>query len=398
MVLSLQRLRIPPLFSTVAICAFATASTPAGLGSLSTAAEFFPGEIWRDTAGVAINAHGGGILLHDGTYYWFGEHKIGGGAGNRAQVGVHVYTSRDLYSWIDGGIALAVSDDPGSELVRGCILERPKVIFNPRTRKFVMWFHLEPPGKGYAGARSGVAVADAPTGPFKFLGSLRPNAGVWPANVPEEWRHPLDEVELAAVRQLELPGGPLPYYPKNKIFRRDFAGGQMARDMTLFVDDDGTAFQIYASEDNGAMHISQLSDDYLRPAGKYIRILPGRFNEAPAMMKWHGRYFLFTSDCTGWAPNAARLAAADSIWGPWEELGNPCSGTGAQIANTFESQSTFILPVAGRSDAFIFMADRWRPQNAIDGRYVWLPIVFRHDVPMIAWRDAWSLGEFDHPK
>jgi hypothetical protein len=124
-------------------------------------------------------------------------------------------------------------------------------------------------------------------------------------------------------------------------------------------------------------------------------VLPGRFNEAPAMLKWRGRYFMFTSDCTGWAPNPARLLAADSIWGPWEELGNPCIGDGPQIVNTFESQSTFVLPVAGKRDAFIFMADRWRPENAIDGRYVWLPIEFRHGVPAISWRDEWSLDEIN---
>jgi len=112
-------------------------------------------------------------------------------------------------------------------------------------------------------------------------------------------------------------------------------------------------------------------------------------------MKWRGRYFLFSSDCTGWAPNSARLSVADSILGPWEELGNPCLGTGAQITNTFESQPTFILPVVGRNDAYIFMADRWRPQNAIDGRYVWLPIEFRHGVPTISWHDSWTLNHFD---
>lgn len=355
-----------------------------------------PGEIWLDDHGVAINAHGGGILFHDGVYYWFGEHKVAGGAGNRAQVGVHVYASSDLYRWKDAGIALAVSDDPASDIVRGCILERPKVIFNARTGKFVMWFHLEPPGKGYAGARSGVAVADVATGPYRFLGSLRPNAGAWPDNVPVEMKKPLAAAELAQLKALELPGGPLPYYPKHLSFRRDFADGQMARDMTLFVDDDGRAYHIYASEDNGTLQISLLSDDYTRPAGRYVRVFPGGFNEAPAMMKWHGRYFLFTSDCTGWAPNSARLAAADSIWGPWDRLGNPCIGSGAQIANTFESQSTFILPVQGRPDVFIFMADRWRPQNAIDGRYIWLPIVFRHEVPMIAWHDTWDLQAFNH--
>jgi hypothetical protein len=361
---------------------------------MPAATAFRPGELWCDTSGVPINAHGGGVLYHDGTYFWFGEHKIADEAGNFAHVGVHVYTSTDLYTWTDAGIALAVSDDPASEIVHGCILERPKVIHNRRLGKFVMWFHLEPKGGGYDGARSGVAISDTPAGPYRYLGSLRPNAGIWPLNIADELKRPLAAEEAARLDLLELPGGPRPYYPKHMLFRRDFAGGQMARDMTLFVDDDGAAYHLYASEANGTLHISQLADDYLSPAGRYVRIFPGRFHEAPALMKWRGRYFLFTSDCTGWAPNAARLSVADSIWGPWEELGNPCCGTGHQIANTFESQPTFILPIAGRPDAFVFMADRWRPENAIDGRYVWLPLKIQHDVPTIHWRDQWSLDDF----
>ena len=357
-------------------------------------ASFQPGSLWPDDRGVHINAHGGGILFHEGVYFWFGEHKTRGEAGNFAQVGVHVYSSRDLYNWRDEGIALRVSDAPGSDLVRGCILERPKVIFNPRTKKFAMWFHLEPKGAGYSGARSGVAVANNITGPFQFLRSFRPNAGVWPENVPAKTRRLLSSQELAFVNSLDLPGAPRPYYPKHLLFRRDFASGQMARDMTLFVDDDGAAYQVYASEDNGTLHISKLGDDYLEPAGKYVRIFPGRFHEAPALMKWGGRYFLISSDCTGWAPNAARISVAEDIAGPWEELGNPCLGPGGLIATTFNSQCTFILPVAGRPDAFILMADRWNPRNAMDGRYVWLPIEFRHGVPMIAWHDQWDLGVF----
>ena len=116
-----------------------------------------------------INAHGGGILLHDGVYYWFGEHKVEGEAGNRAQVGVHVYSSSDLYNWKDEGIALAVSDDPTSDITRGSIIERPKVIHCAKTGQFVMWFHLELKGQGYRAARSGVAVSDRPTGPYRFL-------------------------------------------------------------------------------------------------------------------------------------------------------------------------------------------------------------------------------------
>ena len=355
---------------------------------------FYPGAIWPDNNGVHINAHGGGILFHAGVYHWFGEHKIEGEAGNAAHVGVHVYSSTDLYNWKDEEIALAVSEDPQSPITRGCILERPKVIFNPRTRKFVMWFHLEPKDAGYSGALSGVAVADHVTGPFQFVSAFRPNAGVWPENAPAEQRQPLLSHEFARLAELDLPGGPVPYYPKQLVFRRDFVGGQMARDMTLFVDDDGSAYHLYASEGNGTLHISKLSDDFLKPAGEFIRIFPGRFHEAPALMKWRGRYFLFSSDCSGWAPNSARVSVANNIWGPWEELGNPCLGTKEQTATTFGAQSTFILPVQGRADAFIFMADRWNPTNAIDGRYVWLPIQFKHGVPTISWHDEWDLSVF----
>ena len=90
---------------------------------------------------------------------------------------------------------------------------------------------------------------------------------------------------------------------------------------------------------------------------------------------------------------------ADSIWGPWKALGNPCVGPEELTRITFDSQSTFILPVQGKKDAFIFMADRWRPQNAIDGRYVWLPIQFDNTgKPFLEWKDKWDLSFFDQAK
>jgi hypothetical protein len=352
---------------------------------------FRPGELWPDTAGVPINAHGGGILFHEGLYYWFGEHKIAGEEGNRAHVGVHVYSSADLHEWQDAGIALAVSDDPKSEIAKGCILERPKVIFNRRTGKFVMWFHLEPAGAGYTGARSGIAVADAPAGPYRFIESLRPNAGVWSRDFPGQARRSLDGEERDYFAARKFSGGPVPEFPADLIFRRDQPHGQMARDMTLFVDADEQAYQIYSSEENGTLHISRLTDDYLRPAGDFVRVFPGGFREAPAIMRRGARYFLFTSGCTGWRPNELRLAMAESIWGPWIDLGNPCEGVASDIATTFSSQPTFILPVADRADTFIFMADRWCPRNAIDGRHVWLPIEFRDEVPVLRWQSAWHL-------
>lgn len=332
---------------------------------------FVPGAVWPDDRGVAINAHGGGLLRHGGRYWWHGEHKTAGEGGNVANVGVHAYSSADLLNWRDEGIALAVSDDPASDIARGCILERPKVLHNPRTGTFVMWFHLEPKGRGYAAAHAGVAVADRPAGPFRFLRSGRVNPGIWPTNVTAADKAP------------------------DTILARDFAGGQMARDMTLFVDAAGTAFHVYASEENRTLQVAALAPDWLSHDGRYTRVLPGGGNEAPALFRARGRYYMIASGLTGWAPNPARSYVADSPFGPWTSLGNPVRGTPAQVATTFGAQSTHVLPVPGPDGAerFVFMADLWRPKNAIDGRYIWLPIDWEGDRPVLHWRDRWSPGD-----
>jgi beta-xylosidase len=362
--------------------------------------EFIPDESWPDNNGVHINAHGGGILFCEGKYYWFGEHKGEGTKGNQAYVGVHCYSSTDLYNWTDEGIALKISEDPKSEIAAGCILERPKVIFNEKTKKFVMWFHLEPSGGGYNAARSGVAVADTVLGPYKYVKSMRPNAGNWPINVREEQKDPksIEETKKAG----NFSNGENPKTPQFNILGRDFAGGQHARDMTLFLDDDGKAYHIYSSEHNSTLHISQLSDDFLDESGKFIRVFENRWMEAPAVCKRNGKYYMMTSGCTGWAPNAARSAVADSIWGPWKELKNPCVGINPKSKlgpeKTFGGQSTFILPVQGKKDAYIMMIDVWRPKNQITSGYIWLPMQFTDDGYKIEWMDKWDLSVFDQKK
>ena len=329
---------------------------------------FSPGQLWKDNKGVHINAHGGGMLIHKKTYYWFGEHKIEGKIGNTAQVGVHCYSSKDLYKWKDEGIALQVSDDVKSDIQKGCILERPKVIYNAQTKKFVMWFHLELKGAGYNSAKAGIAIADKVTGPYRFVRSTRATPGQFPVNVPT---HQKDASQL---------------------YIRDLDGGQMVRDQQLFVDDDGKAYHIFASEDNQTLHISELTADYLDYTGKYVRAFEGRYMEAPAIFKKEGLYYFMGSGCTGWAPNEARSAVAPSIWGPWTELGNPCIGENAE--KTFNSQSTYILPVQGKKNAFIYLGDRWTPSNPIDGRYIWLPIMFESNRFTIKWMDQWDLNIF----
>ena len=348
--------------------------------------EFRPGAVWTDTDGAVINAHGGGILYDGGRYYWFGEHKVEGTAGNLAQVGVHCYSSTNLYDWQNEGIVLPVEPEgSGSLIEKGCILERPKVIRNARTGQYVMWFHLEPKGAGYTGAMSGVAVSDRPTGPYRFLKAVRPNAGHYPVNALPQHAGP------SRAEGMRFDGGSLPEHPDSlNIVGRDMAGGQMARDMTLFVDDDGRAYHIYSSEENSTLHIAELSDDYLSHSGRYARFFVGRFMEAPAIVKHDGRYWMMMSGCTGWAPNAARSAVADSIWGPWTECGNPCSGPLTET--TYDSQSTFLFTVAG-TDHCIYMGDRWNPENAADGRYVWLPVRFDGDRFRVEWHDRWRWEE-----
>jgi len=351
---------------------------------------FKPGEIWNDGNGIPINAHGGGILFHSGTYYWFGQHMIESEAGNRAQVGVHCYSSMDLYNWKDEGIALKVEEDTTGDIVRGCILERPKVIYNQKKRKFAMWFHLELKDKGYSSARAGVAVSDSVTGPYSFVRSFRSNAGQWPVNVLGLHKNP----SIAGLKGIAFSGGDLPADADSlNLLGRDFQGGQMVRDMTLFVDDNGKAYHVFSSEENSTLHISELSDDYTSYSGKYTRVFIGRFMEAPALFRKDSLYYFIGSGCTGWNPNAARSAVAPSIWGPWEELGNPCAGKDSAL--TFHAQSTYVLPVAGKKNAFIFMADRWNPANAIDGRHVWLPIRFEGTRIRLEWSDEWDLSDFD---
>ena len=106
------------------------------------------------------------------------------------------------------------------------------------------------------------------------------------------------------------------------IVKRDLDGGQMSRDMTLYVDEDGKAYHIYSSEENLTLQIAELSDDYLSHTGNYVRVAPAGHNEAPAIFKKDGTYWMITSGCTGWAPNEARMFSSSSIFGPWSQHPN----------------------------------------------------------------------------
>jgi len=352
---------------------------------------FKPGHIWYDTEGHPINAHGGGFLFHEGIYYWFGQIMIPGKRGSDAWVGVSCYSSTDLYNWENEGVAFHVEDHASHQVTRGSKIERPKVIFNEITKKFVMWWHHDINSQGHKNAMAGIAISDNVSGPYQFVRVFRPLSGFLPFNVSEEDLSK-DIPEMAMIYPFN--GGELPVSADSLLlYKRDIHIGQMVRDMTLFVDDDGKAYHIYSSEENSTLHIAELSADYLGYTGKFARFFSGRFMEAPTLFKRNGKYYMINSGCTGWNPNEARSAWAPSIWGPWEEFGNPSIGKESEI--TFNSQGTFILPVQGKKNAYIFVADRWNPANPIDGRYVWLPISFEGERPILRWKDTWDLEVFD---
>ncbi len=309
--------------------------------------QIVPGASWRDTEGYPIQAHGGGILRHEGKYYWYGEDRSRGYVG----IGVSAYVSDDLVRWRHLGVVLPKNtyDEKWREQT---INERPKVIYNARTRKFVMWFHWDK--SGYGDSRAGVAISDRPDGPFRFLGQSRP-------------------VESSTYR-----------------------------DMNLFVDDDGTAYAIYAGEENYTMHIVRLNADWTAPEapmveGKtWIRTLVRAHREAPAPFKHGGKYYMITSAATGWDPNPANYAVADSMLGNWKIVGDPFVGAGREI--TFGSQSTFVLPVPNKPGQFVYLGDRWNPQNLADARYIWLPFALKPDGTFqIEWRDAWKPADIGFP-
>lgn len=272
---------------------------------------------WTDTSGRLIDAHGGGILKSGKSWYWFGESRNS----DSSFKAVAVYRSNDLVRWEYRGSALSSSS--ATELNRANI-ERPKVIYNAVTKQYVMWMHKENAGD-YSQARAAVATSSTIEGPYTYRGSFRP------------------------------------------------FGQHMSRDITAFVDDDGTGYMISAANENYDLHVYRLTPDYTDVAA-LVRTWKGDHREAPALFKRGGVYFMLTSGATGWNPNQQKYATATSISGPWSAWQNVGDGT------TFGTQTSFVLPVVGgKQTTYLYLGDVWGPGFGgayADSRYVWLPLSF----------------------
>lgn len=320
--------------------------------------DFRPAKIWSDTNGVPINAHGGGVIFFEGKYYWYGEHKLEGKSEAQfADGGIHCYSSTDLINWKDEGLVLSVDyEDEKSDLAYGCILERPKVVYNEKNKEFVAYFKLYLKGVGYETSNVGVAVAKKPNGPFTY--------------------------------------------------HHKFHGGGSPKgsgDFSMFKDDDGNLYHLTVRKPDKVFVIGKLDGDYYYPEGDY-QICKGieLHTEASAVIKRNGVYQLLGSGSSSWKPNIARYYTSNHIMGEWTYHGNPCSGynpiDSLGVEKTYGGQSSYIIPVQGMNDSYIAMFDIWKPENPITGRYIWLPIDFTNDKMSITWHDAWNFNAFGQEK
>lgn len=297
------------------------------------------GIIWQDIDGNDIQAHGGCIIEHKGTYYWYGEHK---GADNcpgtrRVDViGVSCYSSKNLHDWKYEGLVLESNkDDPSHPLYYKKVLERPKVIYNEKTQKFVLWAHAD--DRGYVFAGVAVAISDSPTGPFELL-----------------W--------------------------VNQPIRQD------SRDMTIYKDVDGKAYLVHSKDWNKTLNIARLTDDYTGLDGFYASVLIDQEREAPALFFKDGMYYMISSGCTGWNPNQALFARCEHLLGKWKLIDNPCRGE--KMDTTFDGQSAYIFEVGGE---FYLMLDHWHPNDLKTSGYSILKIdLLEGNNLRINWQEEWK--------
>ncbi|MFC9287025.1 RICIN domain-containing protein [Streptomyces sp. NPDC057052] len=273
---------------------------------------------FKDTSGNPVHAHGGGVLKVGTYYYWFGENR---NADNTFRY-VDAYRSTDLKNWEFRNHVLTEASAP--ELATANI-ERPKVVHNASTGRFVMWMHKEN-GTDYGEARAAVAVSATVDGDYAWQGSFRP------------------------------------------------LGQHMSRDVTVFVDTDGAGYMVSAARENYDLHIYRLTADYTGVASLVADPWHGGHREAPALFKRGNVYFMLTSGATGWSPNQQQYATATSPAGPWSAMTNVGDST------AFGSQTAYVLPVQGGSGtSYLYLGDRWGNSfggTVDDSRSVWLPVTF----------------------
>jgi hypothetical protein len=338
-----------------------------------------PGQVWTDTAGNRIHAHGGSLIHVDGTFYWYGENKEHSIPGSDIwHWGVRCYSSADLYNWTDEGLIIPPEPhDPTSPLHPSQGMDRPHIIRNPATGTFVCWI------KVMAGheQRSSVFVADQILGPY---------------------------------RRIQQDLKPL---------------GMHAGDFDLVVDPTDGKGYYYFERVHSELICADLTADYTDVTGYYSthfpRIQPPYVREAPAHFWRDGLHYLITSGTSGYYPNPSEVAIAPSYHGPWTVQGDPHPDDTSRTS--YQSQVSSVFRHPSKQDLYIALADRWLPRYTADSTaalelhertfrpghandhtgigdltvidtsiadYVWLPIRFEGDRALIDWHDEWCTDDF----
>jgi hypothetical protein len=224
--------------------------------------------------------------------------------------------------------------DPG-DLGPHFVLERPKVFYSPKTKKFVMYMHVD--DARYALARVGVAVSDTVDGDYQYLKSFRPL-------------------------------------------------GRESRDIGQFIDDDGSAYLIFEDRPAKGFHIASLSDDYLT-VEKDVCLINAPL-EGGALVHYKGLYYAVGSALTGWNPNPNRYATARRLEGPWSEF----KDIAPPETKTYGSQSTMLIKLVGaKSTTVIFLGDIWKPRTQWDSRYLWMPVEIGNGKLWLPAPNEWTL-------
>ena len=312
---------------------------------------------WHDTDGNIINASDGGIIFAEGKYHWYGQalrdlpFGTAGTGGQTTVVGVVMYASENLLNWDYEGVILPCVNDEKSELQGPMRFERPKIIYNEKTKQYVLWCHyVKYPGDHGmepGTAEAGVAVCDKVNGTYAWMGHFRPTK------------------EAGCVR-----------------------------DCTLYKDVDGTAYFVYDQDFGDGdrnLHFVRLSEDYHSATEDNWKMEGGYHREAPTIVYRNGYYYMVTSGLSGWNYNQAKYFRSKSLRGPWEDMGDPCVDDVEHT--TFCSQSTCIFQVEGKENLFIHMAERHNTKNFLHCSYIWLPIHFGEDHTLeLRYEKEWSLN------
>jgi hypothetical protein len=316
--------RAAAVLALFAFCASAF-FVPVALAANVTVAN---GAQFTTTTGDIIHAHGGGMIKVGSYYYWFGENRNP----DSTMYAVSCYRSTDLKNWEFRNHVLTANSSPD---LNPANIERPKVVFNAATNRYVMWMHWEN-GVHYGEARCAVASSATVDGNYTYHRSFRPYAD----------------------RGVEDHGRP----------------GYMSRDCTLFVDTDGRGYFVSASNENADLHLYRLTPDYLDIDVLVQKLWLGQKREAPILFRRNGVYFMLTSGATGWLPNQQKYATATSLEGTWSALQNLGN------ANGYQTQGAHAIAVQGtQTTSYLYLADRWAGAwggRVNDSEYVWLPLTF----------------------